>query len=68
MLVLMSREQAKKVTNCPQCKGSMKEIIFDIRYGLEVNALHCARCGFNRTEEQALNNTVDKLKKHMVLE
>lgn len=46
----------------------MKEIIFDVEYGLEINALHCAQCGFNRAEEQILNKAVDKLKKQIALE
>ncbi len=43
----------------------MKETTFDIGYKLEVNALHCARCGFNITDEQVLNTAIDKLKEQM---
>ncbi len=46
----------------------MKETTFDIGYNLEVNALHCAHCGFNITEEKTLNTALNKLKEQMAKE
>lgn len=46
----------------------MRETTFDIGYNLEVNTLHCVQCGFNVTEEQALNTAIDKLKEQMAKE
>ena len=46
----------------------MKETTFDVGYNLEVNALHCVRCGFNVTEEQELSAVLDKLKEQMAKE
>ena len=53
---------------CPKCKAQMKEATFDIGYNLEVNSLHCAKCGFNITEEQALNKALESLKNEMAKE
>ena len=46
----------------------MKETTFDIGYNLEVNSLHCAQCGFNVTEEQALEKVINKLQDQMAKE
>ncbi len=46
----------------------MKETTFDIGYNLEVNSLHCAYCGFNITEEQALEKVIHMLQEQMAKE
>ena len=43
----------------------MKKVKFDVGYGIEVDSLHCEKCGFNITEDQKLRKAITSLKKHM---
>ena len=45
---------------CPQCKNDMNNVKFDIGYGIEVDSLHCKKCGFNITDEKAMNIDEEK--------
>jgi len=53
------------VTKCPQCKSRLEKVKFDIGYGIDVNSLHCKRCGFNITENNKLKSAISSLKDHM---
>lgn len=50
---------------CPTCKLNMKNVKFDIGYGIEVDSLHCEKCGFNITNEKVLNKALTSLKEQM---
>ena len=53
---------------CPTCKLDMKKVKFDIGYGIEVDSLHCEKCGFNITNNKVLNKALASLKEHMTKE
>lgn len=53
---------------CPTCKLDMKKVKFDISYGIEVDSLHCEKCGFNITNNKVLNKALASLKEHMTRE
>lgn len=50
---------------CTQCKSEMENVQFDIGYGIEVDALHCQRCGFNITEDTKLSQALANLRGQM---
>ncbi|MBI2499795.1 hypothetical protein HYV88_06125 [Candidatus Woesearchaeota archaeon] len=56
------------VKKCPQCKNDMGSVKFDIGYGIEVASLHCKKCGFNITDEKAMNAALALLRKQMTKE
>ena len=53
---------------CPQCKNDTNNVKFDIGYGIEVDSLHCKKCGFNITDEKAMNTALALLKEQMTKE
>ncbi|MBI2672433.1 hypothetical protein HYX16_05865 [Candidatus Woesearchaeota archaeon] len=53
---------------CPQCKNEMNRIKFDLGYGVEVDSIHCEKCGFNITDDKILNKALISLKEHMMRE
>ena len=53
---------------CPTCKLNMKKIKFDVGYGIEVDSLHCEKCGFNITDNKLLNKALTSLKEQMTKE
>ena len=53
---------------CPECKLNMKKVKFDIGYGIEVDSLHCEKCGFNITDNRVLNAALTTLKEKMTKE
>ena len=53
---------------CQTCKLDMKNVKFDIGYGIEVDSLHCEKCGFNITNNKVLNKALTSLKEHMAKE
>ena len=52
-------------SKCPQCKSELKKVIFDVGYGVEVESLHCERCGFNITEDYKLKKAISSLRDQM---
>lgn len=50
---------------CPQCKTSLEKVKFDIGYGVEVESLHCRKCGFNITEDNRLKTAISSLREQM---
>jgi len=54
-----------KKMRCPQCKASMKKIKFDVGYGIEVDSLHCKKCGHNVTDERVMKRALLRLRKKM---
>lgn len=50
---------------CPQCKVNLKKINFDIGYGIEVESLHCEKCGFNITRDNNLKTAISSLREQM---
>lgn len=54
--------------NCPNCKNQMKEIIFDIGYGIEAKSKHCEKCGFNVTKDKELKSALNSLREKMTKE
>lgn len=50
---------------CPQCKSIMKNVKFDVGYGLHIPSFHCSLCGFNTTDPQVLKKSLFKLKEHL---
>lgn len=53
---------------CPQCKLTLKKVIFDIGYGINVESLHCDHCGFNITEDNKLQGALSSLREQMTKE
>lgn len=53
---------------CPQCKSTLKKITFDIGYDIDVDSLHCEKCGFNITNENKLEAALSSLKEQMAKE
>lgn len=53
---------------CPKCKSNMEKVKFDVGYGVEVDSLHCGKCGFNVTNESVLNKAIVSLKEQMAKE
>ncbi|MFH1316917.1 MAG: AbrB/MazE/SpoVT family DNA-binding domain-containing protein [Candidatus Woesearchaeota archaeon] len=51
--------------NCPQCKANLEKVKFDVGYGIEVESLHCKKCGFNITQENKLENAIKTLREQM---
>ena len=50
---------------CPQCKANLEKVKFDIGYGVEVESLHCKKCGFNITEDNRLKTAISSLREQM---
>ena len=46
----------------------MGKVKFDVGYGVEVDSLHCKKCGFNITNENVLNKAIVSLKEQMAKE
>ena len=53
---------------CPECKSDMKKVKFDVGYGIEVDSLHCEKCGFNITDNKILNKALTSLRQQMTKE
>jgi len=56
------------VKKCPQCKSTLKRVVFDVGYGVDVDSLHCGKCGFNITEDKKLKKALTSLKEQMTKE
>ena len=50
---------------CPQCKTNLEKVNFDIGYGVQVESLHCKKCGFNITQDNRLKTAISYLRKQM---
>ena len=50
---------------CPQCKTNLEKVKFDVGYGVEVESLHCKKCGFNITQDKKLKNAIGALREQM---
>ncbi len=50
---------------CPQCKAKLDKVKFDIGYGVEVESLHCRKCGHNITEQGKLTKALSSLRRQM---
>ena len=50
---------------CQQCKANLEKVKFDIGYGVEVESLHCKKCGFNITENNGLKTAISSLRAQM---
>jgi len=57
-----------KNKKCPECKSALKEVAFDVGYGINVESLHCEECGFNITEDNKLEKAMSSLKEQMAKE
>ena len=53
------------VKKCPQCKSTLKKVMFDVGYGVNVESLHCMKCGFNITENNKLKGALTSLREQM---
>jgi|SRR3989344_7386032 len=53
---------------CPQCKNALKNVVFDVGYGVKVDSLHCERCGFNITDDNVLKKAIFALKENIAKE
>lgn len=51
--------------NCPQCKANLEKVKFDVGYGIEVESLHCSKCGFNITKNNRLKKALSSLREQM---
>lgn len=56
------------MTRCPQCKAELKKVKFDVSYGIDVDSLHCEKCGFNITEDKKLKKAITSLREQMTKE
>ena len=54
-----------KKMRCPQCKTTMEKVRFDVGYGIEIDSLHCKKCGHNVTNEKLMNRALLELRKRM---
>ncbi len=50
---------------CPQCKSNLEKVKFDVGYGIEVESLHCKKCGFNITDKNKLKTAIGSLREQM---
>lgn len=50
---------------CTQCKSEMEKWKFDVGYGIEVDSLHCKKCGFNITEDNKLDKALAVLREQL---
>ena len=50
---------------CPQCQSLLKEVSFDLGYGIEVDSLHCRKCSFNITKDTTLRKILDYMRSQM---
>ncbi len=64
MLSKLKSEELMKM-KCTQCKNEMKKVRFDVGYGIEVDSLHCDKCGFNMTEDKKLSGALAELREQM---
>jgi len=46
---------------CPQCKAELKKVRFDVGYGIDVESLHCEKCGFNITEDKLIKKRINDI-------
>ena len=53
---------------CPQCKSALKKVVFYVGYGVDVESLHCAKCGFNITKDDKLKTALASLGDKMAKE
>jgi len=60
--------QSIAALRCPQCKSRLKKVMFDIGYGINIESLHCEKCGFNITEDSKLKDALSSLRKQMTKE
>ncbi len=56
------------VRKCPQCQSELKKVMFDVGYGVEVESLHCSKCGFNITQDNKLKDALASLREKMAKE
>jgi|SRR3989344_9235554 len=56
------------VNKCPKCKTELKNVKFDVGYGIGVESLHCEKCGFNITEDKKLEGALASLREQMAKE
>ena len=56
------------VNKCPQCKSELGNVVFDIGYGINVESLHCNKCGFNITKDSKLKKAILSLREQMAKE
>ena len=50
---------------CPKCKANLEKVKFEVGYGLEVESLHCKKCGFNITDSNKLKTAISSLRERM---
>lgn len=50
---------------CPQCKAAMEKARFDVGYGIAVDSMHCAKCGFNVTAGGEMKKALGSLRERM---
>ena len=48
-----------------KCKANLEKVKFDVGYGIEVESLHCSKCGFNITENNRLKKALSSLREQM---
>ena len=53
------------VNKCPQCRSELKNVVFDVGYGVNVESLHCDQCGFNITKDNKLKEAISSLREQM---
>ena len=51
-----------KMIKCRQCGNELREIKYNIGYGLDIKTLHCDKCKFNVTEPKKLKQTIKELR------
>jgi len=63
--MLLNQGGKMESKKCPQCKAKLEKMRFDIGYGIDVESLHCRKCGFNLTEDKKLKSALQALRKQM---
>lgn len=67
-MLLKYKGEQKMVNKCPQCKSELRKTVFDVGYGVNVESLHCEKCGFNITEDNKLKKAISNLREQMAKE
>ena len=53
------------MNKCPYCESGLRNVIFDVGYSVNVESLHCDKCGFNITKEDNLEKAISSLREKM---
>ena len=53
------------INKCPQCKLELRNVVFDVGYGVNGESLHCNKCEFNITKSYKLEKSIFSLREQI---